>query len=299
MTQRKVAEAARAHADCKDALEILEREFKAEAEAENSRNDRINTLFQEKHSLAEKLAIVKSSIQKTKAGNAVVSGLREAQKAGQLRGFFGRLGDLGTIPREYDVAITTACGNLDSMVVENTHAAEQCINYLREHRLGRANFICLDKVEEVFGRAMSNNFLCPETAHRIFDLVRPNDLRFRIAFYYGLKDTLVCQTIDAATAINRGPRRHRIVTVEGALVEQSGTISGGGRPKSGGMSAQRVVEHDEGDLNKLQKQHDTVGRELDSLLQQRLERETRGPERILAAKRNQKSSEEEWAEYRD
>jgi structural maintenance of chromosome 4 len=32
-------------------------------------------------------------------------------------------------------------------------------------------------------------------------------------------------------------RRHRVVTVSGELIELSGTIAGGGRPRSGGMSS--------------------------------------------------------------
>jgi len=56
------------------------------------------------------------------------------------------LGDLGTIQAEYDVAITTACGNLDSMIVDTITSAEKCIAVLRETKAGRANFICLDKI---------------------------------------------------------------------------------------------------------------------------------------------------------
>ena len=45
-----------------------------------------------------------------------------AKKGGPLAdaGIWGRLGDLGTIAAEYDVAISTACGMLDHIVVETT-----------------------------------------------------------------------------------------------------------------------------------------------------------------------------------
>jgi len=33
-----------------------------------------------------------------------------------------------------------------------------------------------------------------------------------------------------------------VVSLEGALIEASGTLSGGGKPKSGGMQASRVEE---------------------------------------------------------
>ena len=43
----------------------------------------------------------------------------------------GRLGDLGCIPEEYDVAVSTACPNLDNVVVENAKAGQRCVNFLK------------------------------------------------------------------------------------------------------------------------------------------------------------------------
>jgi hypothetical protein len=46
--------------------------------------------------------------------------LMDAKKAKKITGIHGRLGDLATIDAKYDVAITTACGALNNIVVENT-----------------------------------------------------------------------------------------------------------------------------------------------------------------------------------
>lgn len=63
------------------------------------------------------------------------------------KGIHGRLGDLGCIPAVFDVAVSTACGSyLDHIVVDNTEAAQACINYLRDANVGRASFIMLDQV---------------------------------------------------------------------------------------------------------------------------------------------------------
>ena len=73
--------------------------------------------------------------------------------------------------------------------------------------------------------------------------------RFLNAFYFALKDNLVCQTIDIAqhTAFNLN-KRHRVVTVGGDLFEPSGNISGGGQPKKGGMSSKQVEEFSEAQI---------------------------------------------------
>ena len=60
--------------------------------------------------------------------------------------------------------------------------------------------------------------------------------KFKDAFYFALRDTLICDGIDLATRIAYGQERHRVVTLKGELIEKSGTMSGGGKPRTGGMS---------------------------------------------------------------
>lgn len=80
-------------------------------------------------------------------------------------------------------------------------------------------------------------FECPQGSSRIYDLIQATDDKFKVAFYFGLRDTLVCESIDLATKIAYGTPRYRVVTLKGELIEMSGTMSGGGKPKSGGMSS--------------------------------------------------------------
>ena len=49
----------------------------------------------------------------------------------------GRLGDLGCIPKQFDVAVSTACGLLDHIVTDTAEDAQACMEFLRERRLGR------------------------------------------------------------------------------------------------------------------------------------------------------------------
>ncbi|CAE7538788.1 SMC4, partial [Symbiodinium microadriaticum] len=78
----------------------------------------------------------------------VQSILKQARPGGVLANVAvrGRLGDLGTIPSEYDTAISTACGVLDFIVVDRAIDADACMSYLRETNIGRASFIVLEKL---------------------------------------------------------------------------------------------------------------------------------------------------------
>lgn len=79
----------------------------------------------------------------------------------------------------------------------------------------------------------------------MFDLIKSNDPKFAEAFYFGVRDTLVCEGIDLATKIAYGQRRYRVVTLKGDMIELSGTMSGGGKPKKGGMSSSIIEEFSE------------------------------------------------------
>eukprot|EP00939_MAST-03C_sp_MAST-3C-sp1_P001736 g1736.t1 len=173
--------------------------------------------------------------------------LKAARPGGPLArvGLFGRLGDLGAIDSKYDVAVSTAAGALDHLVVQNTAGAQACIQYLRRNSLGRATFICLDELGYL-GKHMSKKIVCPDGAPRLFDLIRVKDDRLKPAFFFALRNTLVAKDLDQATRIayggSDGKARWRVVSLAGQLIDVSGTMSGGGRPRKGRMGA-AVVEN--------------------------------------------------------
>lgn len=173
-------------------------------------------------------------------GNEVVEAvLRASQGKGPLSscGVIGRLGDLATIDSSYDVAVSTACGTLDYIVVDTTEGAQRCISYLRDSNIGRASFIVLDQMQEWRAR-MDRSFATPSHTHRLFDLIEISQPRLRPAFYMALRDTLVASSLDIAVKIAYvGDRAvHRVVTQTGELIDISGSMSGGGKSvKSGGM----------------------------------------------------------------
>jgi len=179
--------------------------------------------------------------QSQQSSNALLDSLMKAQKNGKLSGILGRLGDLGTIAPEYDVAITTACPQLNWIVAESTKAAQTAVALLKKNKLGVATFMMLDSLK-VNERDMGPKDT-PESVPRLFDLVQVRDEKVRPAFYQALRETLVAESLDQATRIGyQGQRRRRVVTTEGQLIETSGAMSGGGnRARRGGMSAVEVM----------------------------------------------------------
>ncbi|KAI8844426.1 hypothetical protein BJ741DRAFT_209622 [Chytriomyces cf. hyalinus JEL632] len=180
------------------------------------------------------------SQQSSQTRGAVLGSLMKQKQQGKIPGICGRLGDLGVIDDKYDVAVTTACGQLDNIVVDTVETAQRCIEFLKVQKLGRATFLCLDKMASLGNNA--SQFQAPDQSKRLFDLITAKEERYRSVFYHALRDTLVTKDIAKANVIAYGgARRQRVVTLEGQLIDSSGTMSGGGsRPQAGGMCSKFV-----------------------------------------------------------
>jgi len=190
--------------------------------------------------LLTKVEDAKSSLRATGGGKtrskAVQGILNASKKGGELSkvGVLGRLGDLASVNEQYDVAVSTACGMLDNIVVQTTAGAQRCLEFLRKYNLGRASFIPLDKQKK---GAHDRVVETPENAPRLFDLISPANYAITPALYLAVGNTLVAPDLETASRwAYEYSRRWRVVTMDGKLIETAGTMSGGGKSvRRGGM----------------------------------------------------------------
>lgn len=213
----------------------------------------------------------RASLSATQSQGNVLSGLTRLKESGRIDGFHGRLGNLGAIDQKYDVAISTACPSLDNLVVDTVEVGQQCIDYLRKNNLGRANFILLDRLPQ---RDLSS-IETPENVPRLFDVVKSKHDRFRPAFYSVLQNTLVARDLDQANRIAYGAKRWRVVTLDGQLIDKSGTMSGGGtKVAKGAMSSKLAADVTKEQVAKMEVDRDAVDQEYAEL--QESQRELQG-----------------------
>ncbi|KAH9973203.1 RecF/RecN/SMC N terminal domain-containing protein [Lactifluus volemus] len=218
----------------------LQQETKVAQQRVQDLTVRVNQLRAQASSTRQRVEEAKASQAANTSQNKVLDSLTRLRNSGRVSGFHGRLGSLGTIPDKYDVAITTACGSLNNMVVDTVQQGQTCIEYLRKQNVGRANFLVLEKIDETSGMRPIQT---PENVPRLFDLVKPKEPRFAHPFYKALRDTLVAQDLAQANRIAFGARRWRVVTLAGDLIDSSGTMSGGGsKPRGGGMSSKLAAD---------------------------------------------------------
>ena len=217
-----------------------------------------------------KLSECKNSNQEFKIKHRITSELMKAQKDGKIHGLFGRLGDLGAIDQKYDIAISTACAQLDFLVVDTTQNARNIITFLRNNNIGTASIIILEKVSWV-EKFYKKNYQCPDGTQRLIDLVHFDDKRLQNAFYFALRDTLVTSNIETATKVGYGQNRHRVVTLDGVIVEITGAMVGGGKPRKGGMGNVAMKSSNEIDENEMKKMQEEYTRTINEYNQMKNE----------------------------
>ncbi|KAL6304841.1 RecF/RecN/SMC [Sparassis latifolia] len=291
----KKAEAAKAaRADAQEALEKLQADHDAKTteleelkcskankqkeikDGERKLQDtraRVQELRSKASSSRQKAEEAKASQAATTSQNKVLDSLTRLKNAGRMSGFHGRLGSLGTIPDKYDVAVSTACGALNNLIVDTVEQGQACIEYLRKQNVGRASFIVLEKLS---GNGL-NKIPTPENVPRLFDLITPKDPRFAPAFFKGVGNTLVANDLDQANRIAfGGQRRWRVVTLAGQLIDSSGTMSGGGNHVAkGGMSSKLAADAVSPEvLRRYEQDSEQAARELEESLQELREMES-------------------------
>lgn len=218
---------------------VMEKIQEASKECQQAR-DKLKDLEGSLNVQRQRTSEARSALLSAENKNKVLVILSKLQRSGRISGFHGRLGDLGFIDERYDVAISTACPRLDDIVVETVECGQQCIEYLRKNKLGYARFILLDKLKTF----RFDPIPTPENVPRLFDLVTPKDPKFKAAFYSVLRDTLVATDLKQANRVAFGKRRFKVVTLDGKLIDISGTMTGGGSYVSKGLMKLSTQESD-------------------------------------------------------
>lgn len=137
-----------------------------------------------------------------------------------MDGVHGTIASLGRVPPEYMEALNTAAGSrLNNVVVDDDEVASQAIAYLKETRAGRLTFLPLNRLREVPRPPVSGDGIVDYAVN----LIR-FDPQYERAFGLVFGGTLVLKTLAQA---RRLLGRHRMVTLEGELLEKTGAMTGG------------------------------------------------------------------------
>jgi len=200
-------------------------------------------------------------------------------------GIHGRVGELCTPKqKKYEDAVLVALGrNFDSVVVDTEKVGSDCIAYLREQRFSTMSFIPLDniKVPQVNTAIKSFN-----GARLTIDTIN-FEASVERAIAYACGNSVVCDSLDIAKRICYEKKLHvEAVTLDGFVIHESGTMTGGRGPES---KSKRRFE--EADVQNLQRIATKLTEDIERLpradrrgtLEESLQTDLAGLERQLAA----------------
>ncbi|MFH1649652.1 MAG: chromosome segregation protein SMC [Candidatus Woesearchaeota archaeon] len=143
----------------------------------------------------------------------------------------GTVSELGNVNSQYSLALGVAAGGrLQNIVVEDDKTAAECIQMLKQDKLGVATFLPLNKLKpkpvDVTLRKLQ------DAKGLAIDLIQ-FDSKLRSVFEHVFGSTIVVDDITTARRIGIG--KARMVTMTGDLVETSGAMTGGHRVQKKGL----------------------------------------------------------------
>jgi chromosome segregation protein len=218
---------------------------KANAEA-SSQSDGLNRQIAEiQRRLGEAQSKLKAFEDIEASYQGYYQGVRSAMQAGdegRLKGLIGVVAHLARTPAEFETAIEAALGgHLQDIVSRTAEDAKAAVQYLKEKRLGRATFQPLDLLivqqpNSSFLDALKRAGVIGAAA----DLIE-YDPEVASAIKFLLGRTIVVQDLDLAISLEREGLRQRYVSLDGQIVQPSGSITGGDMKSSGLLSREREI----------------------------------------------------------
>jgi chromosome segregation protein len=167
-----------------------------------------------------------------------------------LSGVHGLVVQLAQVEPKYQLALETAAGGrLGCIVVEDDRVAAEGIELLKRQRGGRATFLPLNKIKA----PQIGNVATMRFGRGFIDLavnLVNCEARYREIFAYVFTNTAVFDNLDNARS-QLG--KHRIVTLEGEILEVSGAMTGGSQNTRSSLHFGNAATRESGEVEAIER----------------------------------------------
>ena len=164
-----------------------------------------------------------------------VKSILKANQKGLISGIHGAVIELIDVPKDYVTAIETALGGQSQYIVtKDETSARNAISWLKQHHKGRATFLPLTSIQERFIPRSKKQQIAMHSGYvGIASELVKIDPEFKMAIDHLIGHVIVTNTLEDANEIARlTGKRHRVVTLEGDVVNPGGSMSGGAKKKT-------------------------------------------------------------------
>lgn len=179
----------------------------------------------------------------------------------------GIVGQLITVPKEYETAIEISLGNaIHNIVTNNESEAQILIDYLKKNEFGRATFLPITSMKPRFIEKNILEELKKEEICGIASELINYDKKIKSIMASLLGLTVIVQNLETAVKIaKKFNYSFKIVTLAGDVLSPAGSMTGGSKKSTYGnlLSRDRELENLKTDIENLQRDIELKTAELD------------------------------------
>lgn len=147
--------------------------------------------------------------------------------------------DIFNCDEKYSLAIESALqSNLQAIVIDRDDDAKEYIDFLKKNNYGRATFYPLNRYN--FKSNENYNINDKDAIGFASELIN-YDKKYDNLFNSLLQRTVVTTTFDAALRISKAHKQYRYVSLDGQIINSSGSIVGGSQVKSSFISRKHML----------------------------------------------------------
>lgn len=238
------------YADSKFKLDNIQNQIKDNENEIQAMNTRIQ-IYENKRKMLENMQNQYEGYQ-----TAVKKLLQDAQKNQNVKNkMMGALATLITVPQKYETAIEVALGAaVQNIVTFNEQGAKDLINYLKVNQYGRATFLPINAIKP---RKISNEDKKILSKSGVFGVASElisysSDIDNVIANLLGT--TIIVDNLDTAIDVSHNTAlSYKLVTLEGDIINPTGSMTGGSRKQEAAnlISREREIQTIIAEINKL------------------------------------------------
>ncbi len=176
----------------------------------------------------------------------------------------GMIASMIKVPREYEIAIDLALGSASqNVVVRDEEDAKVLIRLLRDRDLGRVTFLPMTsyggKGLETYQKSILHEKGCIGVANELISYAP----KYQSVMLGLLGKTVVFDNIDnAVAAARRNAYSVRIVTLDGDVLNTSGSISGGSNKRNSLLMQEREIKTTEEQIKSKRKEYSALQQEI-------------------------------------
>ena len=147
--------------------------------------------------------------------------------------------DIFNCDEKHSLAIESALqSNLQAIVIDRDDDAKEYIDFLKKNNYGRATFYPLNRYSS---RSNENYNINDKDAIGFASELITYDKKYDNLFKSLLQRTVVTTTFDAALRISKVYKQYRYVSLDGQIINSSGSIVGGSQVKSSFISRKHML----------------------------------------------------------